>query len=894
MIGKVISHYKILEQLGEGGMGVVYKAEDTKLKRHVALKFLPPDVTSEPDAKERFVQEAQAASALDHSNICTIYEVNETDDGQMFIAMACYSGQTLRERIAAGSLAVDEAVDIAGQIARGLSKAHERGIVHRDIKPANIFVTSDGDVKIVDFGLAKLAGQARLTKTGTTVGTVAYMSPEQARGEDVDHRADIWSLGVVLYEMLTGRPPFQGDHEQAVIYSIVHHDPPPMSQLRSDIPAGLQNVVARAIQKERGSRYGSMASLARDLTRAMHRPRKREGSAAAGSPVKKVIPYAILVAAFALILISFNRFFRSGETPRQPALYKQVTFTGNVHYPQLSPDGKYVAWAAIKDQISAAIYVKDLETGSVIAVFEGPRCYMRRWSSDGTRLFVSVLYGNTEGSIYSEDGIYMIPRLGGEPRKIAESPWGWVAPSPDGSRVAYINVEQPKINILDLSTGALRTFAIEPELGEVADFDWSVAHDLLLVLMDDDEHQSLWATKPDGTERSLLMRVQYDPNGVIFKTRWSPAGDAVYFFRWSVKGQEVADLMKLPLDATTAQPVGEPVMVLSGLRAGTGGFSISNDGKQVLYAQETKFSNLWLAQVKGEEGDKKVERIQLTTGTAWKSSADISPDGREITFAMSSGDASNIYVMTLPEKADGSEPVASPRQLTFFSSLCNAPAWSPDGKEIAFYSSQGGDPLVWRVNRDGGAPQPMENTKYAPAVANYLEWAPGDIILHRSTSLRNFMAYDPRTGEHSPLVNADSLGYIFDPVWSGDGKKVAFFWNRESAGTPSMGLWCKDMTDGSIWEITRGIFNAIAWTTDGEYIWTVRYKMDTGWDDEVVKWPVKGGDSVSWVELPMDQIVQGYIAMIPDGRRLVYPVENRHADAWIVENFDPDVEPRKE
>ncbi|UCH83208.1 MAG: serine/threonine-protein kinase, partial [Candidatus Latescibacterota bacterium] len=574
MIGKTIAHYKILERLGEGGMGVVYKAEDTKLKRDVALKFLPPEMTREPDAKERFIQEAQAASALDHSNICTIYEVNETGDGRMYIAMACYSGQTLKEKIAAGPLAVDEAVDFAGQIARGLGKAHEKGIVHRDVKPANIFVTDDGEVKIVDFGLAKLAGQARLTKTGTTVGTVAYMSPEQARGEDVDHRADIWSLGVVLYEMLTGRPPFQGGHEQAVIYSIVHHEPAPMSQLRSGIPPGLQDVVTRAIQKERGSRYDSMTAFGKDLSRSTHKTAETPGSADAGSRMRKYIPYAILVAAFVVILISFNRFFRSEKSTRPPPVHKQVTFTGDVREPQLSPDGKYVAWSARKDERSWAIYVKDLETGSVITAFDASRCYLRRWSSDGTRLVVSSLLGE------SEDGIYLVPRLGGEPRKIVDSPWGWVASSPDGSRVAYINVEEPKINILDLSTGALKSFAMERELGEVSDLDWSAARDLLLVLMDDKKNQSFWAINPDGTERSLLMRVQYDPNGLIFKTRWSPAGDAVYFLRWSVKGQEVADLLKLPLDPGTVQPEGEPVMVLSSLRTGGGGFSISSDGTQ--------------------------------------------------------------------------------------------------------------------------------------------------------------------------------------------------------------------------------------------------------------------------------------------------------------------------
>jgi serine/threonine protein kinase len=225
MIGKTISHYKILEKLGEGGMGTVYKAEDTKLKRTVALKFLSPELTREPVAKRRFIHEAQAASALQHHNICTIHEIDETAEGQLFISMDCYDGQTLKEKIAGGSLAVDEALGLAVQVAAGLSKAHGAGMVHRDIKPANIMVTNDGIAKILDFGLAKLAGQTKVTKTGMTVGTIAYMSPEQARGEPADARSDIFSLGAVLYEMLTGELPFPGEHEAAVIYGIMNSDP---------------------------------------------------------------------------------------------------------------------------------------------------------------------------------------------------------------------------------------------------------------------------------------------------------------------------------------------------------------------------------------------------------------------------------------------------------------------------------------------------------------------------------------------------------------------------------------------------------------------------------------------------------------------------------------------
>ena len=217
MIGRTISQYRILEKLGGGGMGVVYKAHHTRLDRAVALKFLPPHLSTDPDANERFIREAKAASALDHANICTIYDIGETDDEQLYIVMAYYQGQTLKYRLADG-LSIDESVEIAIQIAEGLERAHEAGIVHRDIKPPNLMVTDRNEVKILDFGVAKLGEGGELTKAGSTVGTTAYMSPEQARGETVDARTDGWALGVVLYEMLTGQRPFRGDYDQAVIY----------------------------------------------------------------------------------------------------------------------------------------------------------------------------------------------------------------------------------------------------------------------------------------------------------------------------------------------------------------------------------------------------------------------------------------------------------------------------------------------------------------------------------------------------------------------------------------------------------------------------------------------------------------------------------------------------
>ncbi len=265
MIGKTISHYKILEKLGEGGMGVVYKAKHLKLDSFVALKFLPPQLVTQKAAKKRFIHEAKAASSLEHPNICAVHDIDETPDGRMFIVMPYYEGETLQEKVERGPLEFDEAIHIASQVASGLARAHEKGIVHRDVKSANILIANDGHVRILDFGLAKLAKQTRLTKTGTTVGTVMYMSPEQAKGDDVDRRSDIWSLGVMLYEMLTGHLPFRGEIEQAVIYSILNEEPEPITTARREVPLQLEALVEKALAKTPEKRYQQMEELLADL-----------------------------------------------------------------------------------------------------------------------------------------------------------------------------------------------------------------------------------------------------------------------------------------------------------------------------------------------------------------------------------------------------------------------------------------------------------------------------------------------------------------------------------------------------------------------------------------------------------------------------------------------------
>src|SRR3990172_11829452 len=322
MIGKTVAHYKIQEKLGEGGIGVVYKAQDTKLDRLVALKFLPQSLAADTVERERFIHEAKAASALNHPNITTIYEIGE-HDSQLFIAMELVEGETLKQTAARNGLHLEKVIDIGVQICDALSSAHEKGIIHRDIKADKIALTPKGLVKIMDFGLAKLKGATKLTRTGSTVGTAAYMSPEQAQGEEVDQRSDIFSFGVVLYELLTGQLPFKGEHQASLIYSILNEEPQPVARFNNKVTPDLERIVFKALAKDKEERYQHITDLQADL----RRERKsleylRSGTVTAEVPTAKrktrVLPIA-LVAAIALILI-LGYLFLSGK--REPQTVK--------------------------------------------------------------------------------------------------------------------------------------------------------------------------------------------------------------------------------------------------------------------------------------------------------------------------------------------------------------------------------------------------------------------------------------------------------------------------------------------------------------------------------------------------------------------------------------------
>jgi serine/threonine protein kinase/tetratricopeptide (TPR) repeat protein len=364
MIGKTISHYRIVEELGRGGMGVVYKAEDTKLGRTVALKFLPPEFTQDAEAKERFKHEAQAAAVLNHNNICTVYEIDE-HEGQSFISMEYIEGLSLKSMIASGPLELSATMDIAIQIAAGLSEAHEKDVVHRDIKPANIMITAKGQAKIMDFGLAKLRSRTVLTREGTTLGTIAYMSPEQAKGRAVDHRTDIWSFGVMLFEMISGRRPFKGDYDQAMIYSLLNDSPEPLTAIRTGVPPELERIAAKCMEKNPDERYQTVADLMADLRhlgRIMKEDVTEDRSRAEPLPSRTKagklgwFPWVIVIAVVAVLaVILVPRFFGTSDKAGDERASSGLTMLVVLPFENLgSPDDEYFA-DGITDAITARL-----------------------------------------------------------------------------------------------------------------------------------------------------------------------------------------------------------------------------------------------------------------------------------------------------------------------------------------------------------------------------------------------------------------------------------------------------------------------------------------------------------------------------------------------------------
>jgi Tol biopolymer transport system component/predicted Ser/Thr protein kinase len=789
MVGKTISHYKILAKLGEGGMGVVYKAEDTRLERTVALKFLASQVLESEEAKTRFFHEAKAAAALDHPNVCTVYEVDEAD-GQTFIAMAYIDGPSLKQKIAERPLKLTEALEIAIQVGQGLQAAHEKRIVHRDIKSGNVMVTARGQAKIMDFGLAHLGERTKITKTGSTVGTPAYMSPEQAQGRPVDRRSDIWSLGVVLYEMATGRLPFEGEREEAMLYSILNDEPEPITAQRVGVPTELDRIVAKALAKGPEERYPHVEDMLVDL-RAL---RKLVESTARMKAVSKVTAprlarrdllwggtLVVVVAAATVAIWYFRSTSQEPAHPLNPVPF--TSYAGSETQPSFSPDGNQVAFAWKQEQKSDYdIYVKLPGSGEPLRLTDNSADDMSPvWSPDGRHVAFYRRWPDRAA-------VYSVSSLGGSERKLADlvggplpRGWAWVqaqlAWSPDGESLAFEDKNSPK----------------DP------------SHIYLLSL--------------ETHERRQLTA---DSEGLVRRWRptFSPDGRTLAFVGWK-GGQSVADIYLLPVTG------GEPRR-LTFDNKGIAGLAWTPDGREIVFSSDRAGElNLWRISASG--GTPK----RLAWAGEFSHSPAISQQGRRLVFARFQLDT-NIYRAEVRALTDQRKPAT---KLIASTRRDENPYYSPDGKRIVFASNRSGNVELWVCDSDGSNPVQLTSFGGPEVGAPWGGWSPdGKRIAFDSNLKGNWDVYviDAEGGSPRPLTThpgVDTRGN-----WSPDGRWIYFCSDR----TGSSQVWTVPAEGGASVQVTK----QGGWTPmvspDGKFVY---YSKTTG-PSSLWRVPAEGGEEV--------------------------------------------------
>jgi Tol biopolymer transport system component/predicted Ser/Thr protein kinase len=676
MIGQTILHYRILDKLGEGGMGVVYKAHDTKLDRDVALKFLPHHLSATPDEQARFLQEARAASALNHPNVCTIYDIAE-HEGQQFIIMECVDGKTLRQMVPVQK--IQTAIDYAIQIGEALQEAHSKGVVHRDIKTDNIMVNSKNQVKVMDFGLAKLKGSLKLTRTSSTVGTLAYMAPEQIEGGEIDARSDIFSFGVVLYEMLTGHTPFRGEHEAAMVYSIVNEEPTPIQKYLPEISSEFVHILNRALEKDPNDRYQNVAEMVIDLRRTRKETTRvtrhleeelKPGLTAVPARLMRsakrmrwMVVSALVVIGAVVVLVVLTH--KPELNPDMQVRVLQTPFR-NIGYGGMSAEGNWLVFPAQDERGKFDVYMMNISQGQIRKVTNDSsvRVYSATISPDaGTILYSRVNVETTEFELVR------VPSLGGQGRVLIDTvTTGWF--SDDGQNVYYVIqrglppariVQQLWMCALDGSSRRL----------VMADTVTTRPGSRIALKPSPDGMSVAWTRNfPEGYSEIMIRdlktgldrQLTYDKK-LADDPLWTPTGHIIY---GSKKGGNV-NLWMIPVGG------GESKQVTRG--AGPDyPTAIAANAKRLLYAELQQVGHIKIANL----SDGTVR--QLTIDDRIRGLPSISPTGKLIVFPTQEVDAvSNVRDIYVMDRNGGNV-----RRITDDMNFKFVPTWSPDEKWITY------------------------------------------------------------------------------------------------------------------------------------------------------------------------------------------------------------------
>jgi len=781
MIGQTLGHYRIVREIGAGGMGVVYQAEDTTLARQVALKILPPELAADEDRRLRFAREARAVAALNHPNIVTVHSVEESG-GIHFITMELVKGKTLADLLPADGFPLGRFFEIAIPLADAVAAAHQQGIAHRDLKPANVMISDDGRIKVLDFGLAKgmpgegsrLAELATLsaTQAGLTVGTPAYMSPEQAQGEHVDTRSDIFSLGIVFYEMLTGRRPFDGRNPASVISAILRDTPRPVTELQPAVPRALARLVDRCLAKNPVDRFQSAIDLRHSLEEVKQDvdsgdafPVARPAPAARRQTAPRYATLAIVAAlgaAAAGVWLGFGR--EEGGTPVVPQLRDPVQVTSALDvesYPTWSPDGQRLAYSADETGITLLgnhdIWVAQPGSGDPVNLTKDSPANDRRpsWSPNGREI---AFYSDRDG----EWGVYLVPALGGSPRKVLALPGlsnsSASAPqwAPDGSRLFVAANEADQNFVNDLRLDTLQTSRIVlPAHDSPRRWDLSIRPDgrrfaYLEAGGGGPELTRLWTIGASGGDAVALT----DGLTNVWSPSWSSDGRRVFYV--SNRGGSMDLWQQAVMD--DGRPMGEPLAVTAGLDMRSAAFS--PDGTTLAYSRGGRVSNVWRVPIRQDRPATWADARRVTSERTYIEFVDVSPDGQHL--AVSSDRRGNQDLWVLPATGGDMTPLTTDPTPDW------NPRWSPDGREIAFYAYRTGNRDIWVMPSRGG---PARQVTVHAANDSFPSWSPvdGEIAYQSQREGETAVWIVAATGGEPRRV---ATGGSVD--WSPDGQWLAF------------------------------------------------------------------------------------------------------------------------